>query len=199
MFYTLDVCGILISPLCIQSWKPKPFACACAITIISFRQGRLDYNTEGLLLLTNDGDLARQMELPSSNIVRTYSVRVYGNVSSWCNATCSTATAVYDSLDISLDGECLFIQRNNSCGWFRCISYTAAVYDISGIKRNMAIVYLCNGTIFCEWVRHYISFLSWCYHMHGRLLQLHVVYWRSKSTAVICTAEFWVTVLPKRI
>ena len=45
-------------------------------------QGRLDFNTEGLLLLTNDGDLARWMELPSSNIVRTYSVRVYGNVSS---------------------------------------------------------------------------------------------------------------------
>ncbi|CAN0296124.1 unnamed protein product [Ectocarpus sp. 6 AP-2014] len=42
--------------------------------------GRLDYNTEGLLLLTNDGDLARKMELPSSNIVRTYSVRVYGNI-----------------------------------------------------------------------------------------------------------------------
>eukprot|EP00903_Cladosiphon_okamuranus_P010497 g9929.t1 len=42
--------------------------------------GRLDYNTEGLLLLTNDGDLARLMELPSSNIVRTYSVRVYGNI-----------------------------------------------------------------------------------------------------------------------
>ncbi|CAN0340045.1 unnamed protein product, partial [Ectocarpus sp. 4 AP-2014] len=42
--------------------------------------GRLDYNTEGLLLLTNDGDLARKMELPSSNIVRTYSVRVSGNL-----------------------------------------------------------------------------------------------------------------------
>ena len=42
----------------------------------------MDFNTEGLLLLTNDGDLARWMELPSSNIVRTYSVRVYGNVSS---------------------------------------------------------------------------------------------------------------------
>lgn len=32
-------------------------------------------------MLTNDGDLARKMELPSSGIVRTYSVRVYGNVS----------------------------------------------------------------------------------------------------------------------
>lgn len=34
--------------------------------------GRLDYNTSGLLLMTNDGDLARKLTLPSSNISRTY-------------------------------------------------------------------------------------------------------------------------------
>ena len=34
--------------------------------------GRLDYNTSGLLLLTNDGDLSRRLTLPSSNISRTY-------------------------------------------------------------------------------------------------------------------------------
>jgi 23S rRNA pseudouridine2605 synthase len=42
--------------------------------------GRLDLNTEGLLLLTNDGELARTLELPSNNYVRTYRVRVYGSV-----------------------------------------------------------------------------------------------------------------------
>ena len=52
-----------------------PFLCSVVAL-----QGRLDFNTEGLLLLTNDGDLARKMELPSSGVVRTYSVRVYGNV-----------------------------------------------------------------------------------------------------------------------
>ena len=42
--------------------------------------GRLDYNTEGLLLMTNDGALKRTMELPSSGIPRTYRARTYGEV-----------------------------------------------------------------------------------------------------------------------
>ncbi len=43
--------------------------------------GRLDYNTEGLLLLTTDGELKRQMELPSSSIERTYRARAFGEIS----------------------------------------------------------------------------------------------------------------------
>ena len=43
--------------------------------------GRLDFNTEGLLLLTNDGELKRAMELPSSGIPRTYRARTFGTVS----------------------------------------------------------------------------------------------------------------------
>ena len=40
--------------------------------------GRLDLNSEGLLLLTNDGMLARHIELPSTGWVRQYRIRVYG-------------------------------------------------------------------------------------------------------------------------
>ncbi|MCC6717197.1 MAG: rRNA pseudouridine synthase [Acetobacteraceae bacterium] len=41
--------------------------------------GRLDLNSEGLLLLTNDGALARQLELPANAWLRRYRVRVFGN------------------------------------------------------------------------------------------------------------------------
>ncbi len=43
--------------------------------------GRLDLSSEGLLLLTNDGDLARLLELPSSALVRRYRARAFGRTS----------------------------------------------------------------------------------------------------------------------
>jgi 23S rRNA pseudouridine2605 synthase len=43
--------------------------------------GRLDMNTEGLLLLTTDGELKRQLELPASGVERSYRARVFGTVS----------------------------------------------------------------------------------------------------------------------
>jgi 23S rRNA pseudouridine2605 synthase len=42
--------------------------------------GRLDYMTEGLLLLTNDGELKRQLELPKTGVVRSYRARAFGHV-----------------------------------------------------------------------------------------------------------------------
>lgn len=43
--------------------------------------GRLDLATEGLLLLTTDGGLKRQLELPATGVERTYRARAYGEVS----------------------------------------------------------------------------------------------------------------------
>ncbi len=42
--------------------------------------GRLDYNTEGLLLLTNNGELSRYIEHPNTGWIRKYRARVYGKL-----------------------------------------------------------------------------------------------------------------------
>lgn len=42
--------------------------------------GRLDVNSEGLLLLTNDGEIARRLEHPSAGLVRKYRVRLFGKI-----------------------------------------------------------------------------------------------------------------------
>ncbi len=42
--------------------------------------GRLDINSEGLILLTNYGEFARKMELPINNVERVYKIRTFGNL-----------------------------------------------------------------------------------------------------------------------
>jgi 23S rRNA pseudouridine2605 synthase len=42
--------------------------------------GRLDFNTEGLILFTNNGDFARFLELPKNKITRVYRARVFGKI-----------------------------------------------------------------------------------------------------------------------
>lgn len=69
--------------------------------------GRLDLNTEGLLLLTNDGELARKLELPATGWVRRYRVRAFGNVdmkkiSALRNGVTVKGTR-YAPMEISLD------------------------------------------------------------------------------------------------
>ncbi|MDX2480041.1 MAG: pseudouridine synthase [Desulfuromusa sp.] len=46
-----------------------------------FPVGRLDYNTEGLLLLTNDGELAQQVSHPRHHVEKTYLVKIRGSLS----------------------------------------------------------------------------------------------------------------------
>lgn len=53
------------------SLLPKNLRCLISV-------GRLDYNTEGLILLTNNGALARYFELPKNKIERIYKCRVFG-------------------------------------------------------------------------------------------------------------------------
>ncbi|MDN3564806.1 pseudouridine synthase [Paeniroseomonas aquatica] len=69
--------------------------------------GRLDLNSEGLLLLTNDGELARKLELPSNGWIRRYRVRVNGNVDEFALAELGQGLVVdgvrYAPIEAGLD------------------------------------------------------------------------------------------------
>ena len=71
--------------------------------------GRLDINTEGLLLLTNDGGLARVLELPTTGWLRRYRVRAYGRVTQAQLDTLADGIALegvlYGSIDAQLERE----------------------------------------------------------------------------------------------
>ena len=78
--------------------------------------GRLDYNSEGLLLLTNDGELSRCLELPSSKLKRTYRVRVFGKFDlkqlSQIKHGITIDAVNYKALDLELE------QQTGNNSWF---------------------------------------------------------------------------------
>ncbi len=60
--------------------RPTVFEVLPASILRVISVGRLDINTEGLLLLTNDGELARYLEHPAQGFSRAYRVRVHGRL-----------------------------------------------------------------------------------------------------------------------
>lgn len=96
---TVEVGGTVLSPvkkhIYVMVNKPKGYVTTASddkdrltvmdllndITERIFPVGRLDYNTTGLLLLTNDGDLAYQLTHPKHQMPKTYRVRVDGYLS----------------------------------------------------------------------------------------------------------------------
>lgn len=69
--------------------------------------GRLDYTSEGLLLLTNDGGLARRLELPSTGWLRRYRVRAHGAVTQAALDTVKAGVEIegvrYGPIEIALE------------------------------------------------------------------------------------------------
>jgi 23S rRNA pseudouridine2605 synthase len=69
--------------------------------------GRLDFMTEGLLLLTNDGELKRQLELPKTGVVRSYRARAFGEVTQAQLEALSEGVTIegirYGSIDANLE------------------------------------------------------------------------------------------------
>ena len=72
-------CGVITSHKDPQG-RPTLFSLLPAKMPRVISVGRLDIMSEGLILLTNDGTLARHLELPESKLKRTYNVRVFGLV-----------------------------------------------------------------------------------------------------------------------
>ena len=71
--------------------------------------GRLDINTEGLLLLTNDGGMKRYLELPSTGWLRRYRVRAFGKADEAKLASLKHGITIdgvnYKSIEVSLDSK----------------------------------------------------------------------------------------------
>ena len=80
--------------------------------------GRLDMNTEGILLLTTCGDLKRRLELPRTGVPRTYRVRVHGNITAEKMRALRTGTVVDGFKYAGMDVE---VERNNGrkVSWLR--------------------------------------------------------------------------------
>jgi 23S rRNA pseudouridine2605 synthase len=63
-----------------EKGRPTVFASLPASLGRVVSVGRLDFNSEGLLLLTNDGEIARRLEIPTAGWVRKYRARLFGKV-----------------------------------------------------------------------------------------------------------------------
>ena len=81
--------------------------------------GRLDYNSEGLIILTNNGELKRYLELPKNRIERVYKVKIKGHLTS------SNLTSIKKGL--SLEGlnyrpiAARVLERNSSHSWIEMV------------------------------------------------------------------------------
>lgn len=77
--------------------------------------GRLDYNSEGLLLFTNDGNFSRKLELPATGLSRSYKVRFHGNLTKEKIEKLKNGVTVdgihYGSIDVKI------IKQDKSNNW----------------------------------------------------------------------------------
>jgi len=76
--------------------------------------GRLDINTEGLMLMTNDGGLARILELPATGWLRRYRVRVHGTVKQEALDDLKNGIAVDGVLYGAIEAQLEHVQGSNS-------------------------------------------------------------------------------------
>jgi 23S rRNA pseudouridine2605 synthase len=99
--------------------------------------GRLDLNSEGLLLLTNDGELARRLELPANGWLRRYRVRVHGDVNEEALALLAQGTRVgrtrYAPIEAGLDS------RKGSNAWLTVALHEGKNREVRRVMEHLGL------------------------------------------------------------
>ncbi len=124
--------------------------------------GRLDIPSEGLILVTNDGTFAREMELPSSKIRREYRVRVHGKLTTYKLDRIRKGGIEYENVRYPAMKVAVEKPRrsrsNSSNTWLRGVSlcvYTGYVYaksvaNVEGTKRIQNLFFSSLFSLFNE-------------------------------------------------
>ena len=100
--------------------------------------GRLDYLSEGLMVITNDGELARALEMPSNKIERAYKVRVFGRMF-------SEEKLMKIRKGIRMNGMmygpyiCELIKRQNTNTWLHMKLYEGRNNEIRRVMRKLSL------------------------------------------------------------
>lgn len=99
--------------------------------------GRLDLTSEGLLLLTNDGELARRLELPAHGWARRYRVRVHGRVDEAALAALAAGVTVdgmaYGPIEAGLDA------RQGTNSWLTIVLREGKNREIRKVMQHLGL------------------------------------------------------------
>ncbi len=99
--------------------------------------GRLDLNSEGLLLLTNDGALARRLELPSNGWIRRYRVRVHGSPDEQALAALAGGVTIegtrYGAIEAGLDS------RKGANAWLSVALHEGKNREIRRVMEHLGL------------------------------------------------------------
>ena len=99
-----------------------------------FHVGRLDAETEGLILLTNDGELSQRLSHPTHGIVKTYYAKVEGKVSKETIAKIKSGFPI-DGTNVAVT-ECLLMDSNNKDNYLK-LDYLKVVFvNLNKKKRD---------------------------------------------------------------
>jgi pseudouridine synthase len=91
------------------------------VTTRVFPVGRLDYDAEGLLLLTNDGELAHRLQHPRHRIVRTYEVKVKDIPTSQALSSLRNGVQLEDG--VALPAKVVFLKKTAKNCWLKMTLY----------------------------------------------------------------------------